>query len=184
MYARDSSDLKQIILFNTFRKLWEQHVVWTRAFVISSAEDLADIEFVTERLLRNPADFAEALEVYYGEKVAGDFERLLTDHLLIAAEIVNAIKTGDTQTAQEQRVKWFQNADDIAALLAAINPYWDERQWREMLYQHLELLEDQIAFRFGGRYREDVRIFDSIEEQALMMGDTMARGIINQFKIF
>ena len=53
-----------------------------------------------------------------------------------------------------------------------------------MLYQHLELLEDQIAFRFAGRYQDDVEIFDIIEEQALMMGDVMARGVINQFKLY
>jgi hypothetical protein len=152
--------------------------------VISSAEDLADVDIVAQRLLRNPSDFAEVLAVYYGEKVAEEFNRLLTDHLLVAAEIVNAIKAGDTQTAQAQRVKWFQNADDIAAFLAGINPFWDEMQWREMLYQHLELLEDQIAFRFAGRYQDDVEIFDIIEEQALMMGDVMARGVINQFKLY
>jgi hypothetical protein len=52
-----------------------------------------------------------------------------------------------------------------------------------MLYEHLELLEDEVTFRLESRYEDDVRIFDAIEDQALEMGDTMARGIINQFRI-
>ena len=53
-----------------------------------------------------------------------------------------------------------------------------------MLYDHLELLEQEVTFRLNGRYEDDVRIFDTIEEQALEMADTMARGIINQFRIY
>ena len=39
---------------NTLRKLWEQHIMWTRSFIISTAENLGDVELVTERLLGNP----------------------------------------------------------------------------------------------------------------------------------
>lgn len=37
-------------------------------------------------ILRNPADFARALEPFYGRQIAAEFERLLTEHLVIAAE--------------------------------------------------------------------------------------------------
>lgn len=183
MHMQDLLNSRQVRLSNAFRKLWTQHVVWTRAFVVSSAEELADLQFVTQRLLRNPSDFAEVLAVYYGRRKADEFKRLLNDHLLIAANLVNFAKAGDRQGYEAERVRWFQNADDIAAFLAGINPFWDRRDWQRMLYEHLELLEDEVTFRLESRYEDDVRIFDAIEDQALEMGDTMARGIINQFRI-
>lgn len=49
---------RQMELRNQLRKLWEQHVFWTRLFIISTAGCLGDVELVTRRLLRNPGDFA------------------------------------------------------------------------------------------------------------------------------
>ena len=46
-------------ILNQLRKLWEQHVYWTRFFIISTLADLNDIDEVTTRLLQNPKDFAK-----------------------------------------------------------------------------------------------------------------------------
>ena len=83
---------QQICLMNRIRQLWGQHVYWTRFFIISTAADLDDPEPVTQRLLRNPKDFAAWLAPFYGTKAATMFEELFTEHLLIAAELVNAAK--------------------------------------------------------------------------------------------
>lgn len=172
---------KQIELINTFRKLWEQHVMWTRSFVISSAANLGDLEPVVRRLLRNPTDFAKALSKYYGGDKAKKFENLLTQHLLIAGNIVNAAKAGNTDTVNEERKKWYVNADQLAEFLASINPYWNRQEWQMMLYDHLKLLEVQVTERLTGQFAKDVAQYDIIEDQALMMGDLMANGIKKQF---
>ena len=57
-------------IINIMRKLWSQHVYWTRFFIISTAEKLQDLKYVTNRLLENPGDFAEVLKLFYGEKKA------------------------------------------------------------------------------------------------------------------
>lgn len=84
---------RQVCLMNQMRKLWEQHVYWTRFFIISTAADLGDLEPVTKRLLENPGDFAQALTPFYGEEVSDCFKNLFTQHLLIAADLVNAAKS-------------------------------------------------------------------------------------------
>lgn len=168
-------------IIKTFRKLWTQHVMWTRLFIISTASDLGDLQYVTNRLLRNPSDFAEALKKYYGEEKANKFASLLTEHLTIAAKLVNAAKSGDTNTVSEERKKWYANADQIAILLAAINPNWLQNKWQLMLYDHLKITEDEAVYRLTKQYAKDVAIYDTIEDQALMMADDMANGIYKQF---
>lgn len=169
-------------VINTFRKLWEQHSVWTRSFIISAAHDLPDLQLVTERLLRNPTDFAYYLEPFYGG-YAKNFERLLRNHLTIAAELVNAAKKGDTNAVNEARRRWYINGDRIAQLLASINPYWDYEEWHEMLNTHLKLVEQEATLRLQGNYAQDIALYDAIEEQALEMADMMSRGIIAQFML-
>ena len=101
-------------IINKMRKLWSQHVYWTRFFIISTAEELPDLKYVTNRLLENPGDFANALKIFYGEKKADEFKKLLTEHLKIGGDLVNADKDMNTAKANELRKKWYANADEIA----------------------------------------------------------------------
>lgn len=173
---------RRINLINTMRKLWEQHIMWTRSFIISTASDLGDLQLVTNRLLRNPGDFADVLETYYGREKANKFKLLLEQHLQIAGNLVNYAKAGDTQHADEERKKWYRNADEIAMFLSGINPYWSRKEWQTLLYEHLKMTEDEAAERLNKNYAADITQYDLIETEALEMADLMSTGIIQQFK--
>jgi len=170
-----------IQLSKQLRKLWEQHVYWTRFFIISTAADLGDLKPVTNRLLRNPMDFAQLLAPFYGDSIAEEFEMLFTQHLLIAADLVNAAKNQDKDKADQSRRAWYQNADEIAVFLSEINPYWSNDVWRDLLHSHLEMTEMEAVLRLSGKYEKDIKIFDEIEEEALKMADYMTYGISRQF---
>ncbi len=168
---------------NRIRQLWEQHVYWTRFFIISTAADLGDLEPVTNRLLQNPKDFAQLLIPVYGAKAAGQFQRLFTEHLLIAGELVNAAKNGETEKVNSARKKWYKNADEIAHFLSSINQCWNETNWKRMLYSHLEMTEKEAVLRLHGNYALDIKTFDDIENEALKMADYMFFGIANQLSL-
>lgn len=171
----------QVRLNNHLRLLWEQHVVWTRLTIISIIFGLPDIDLVTNRLLRNPKDIAASLEPLYGDRVASRFEDLFTSHLVIAADLVKAAKAGDTGAAADAEKRWYANADEIAAFLGSINPYWSAQQWQSMLHEHLALTKSEAVNILTGKYAEGIAVFDQIEKQALEMADVMVYGIIQQF---
>ncbi|MGI5892156.1 MAG: acetylglutamate kinase [Bacillota bacterium] len=173
----------QVNLMDTLRKLWEQHVMWTRSFIISTVANLGDLDLVTKRLLRNPTDMANQIKIFYGNQIANQFRKLFEEHLLIAAQLLNAAKAGNTRETDAARRKWYANADEIAAFLASINHYWSRREWQSMLYEHLAMTEDEAVKRLMGQYAQDIALFDEIEEQALRMADVMAAGIIKQFDV-
>lgn len=166
---------------NLIRELWNQHGVWTRSFIISAVDGLADVDIVTKRLLQNPGDFAAVLKNFYGEQNANKFKELLTAHLTIAADLVNTAKAGDTQKYAELKKDWFRNADEIAFFLSSINPYWNRNEWQKMLYKHLNLVEAEAVTRLNRQYDANVAIFDEISTQALSMADYMSSGIMKQF---
>lgn len=179
--SESSSITRHVALMNQLRKLWEQHVHWTRSFIISTAANLDDLTPVTTRLLRNPADFADVLSPYYGPQLASAFQVLLTQHLEIAGDLLNAAKIRDTAAVDANRKKWYENADEIAAFLSKINPYWNEDTWKKYLYSHLQMTEQEGTLRLNGRYDQDVALYDKIEDQALLMADYMFQGIASQF---
>jgi len=174
--SQSQADLRDYI-----HVLWEQHVLWTRLTILSLVFDLPDTELVTNRLLRNPKDFEALLRLLYGDKDASAFADLLTNHLVIAAELIKAAKAGDNNEAADAEKRWYENADQIADLLAAINSYWSREDWKTMLYKHLAMTKDEAVNMLTGKYLESINGFDEIEEQALVMADMMTNGIINQF---
>ena len=164
-----------------FRLLWDQHVEWTRMAVMGQLHDLPETDLIVQRLLRNPEDFADVLAPFYGDRAAAEFQKLLTAHLTIASEIVKAVKANDTKAVAEADQRWHDNADQIAAFLAALNPYWKEEDWNAMLEEHLNLLSENVDQMAEGDYADSIEGYDEMELQALEMADMMSEGIAMQF---
>ncbi len=169
------------ILSNHMRLLWEQHVYWTRMVINSMVFDQPDKQLVTDRLLRNAKDFEAALTPFYGETVAAQFADLLTSHITIAAEFVQAAIDSDSAAAADAEKRWYENADQIADFLAEINPYWSAREWQSMLYDHLAMLKAEAVYFITKDYANSIAIFENIEQEALEMADMMTEGIVRQF---
>lgn len=170
-------------LNNLMRMLWEQHATWTRMTIISIAEGLEDVEETTTRLLRNPADIAAAFRPLYGNDVAVRLNSLITDHLVLAAELVKAAKTGDIAAAAEIERRWYANADEIAAFLSAINPFWSIEKMTRMWHEHLSLVKSQAVARLNKDYASDIAFYDEGERLLLEMADELTCGIIRQFPL-
>lgn len=168
-------------LKNYLRMLWEQHGAWTRMTIVSLVFGLPDVDFVVRRLLRNPKDFEVALRPFYGDEKAAKFADLLTAHLTIAADLVKAAKAGDNEAAKNIEEKWYDNAHQIAAFLASINPYWSEDDWRAMLEEHLRMVKQEAVDMITKDYEAGVNQYDDLERQALKMADVMTQGIVEQF---
>lgn len=170
-----------IHLRDRFRLLWEQHVYWTRIVILGIIFDLPDREQSTNRLLRNASDFAKVFCRFYGNRVAAELERLITDHLVIAAELVTAAKAGNTRLAAATERRWYENADAIVCLLSDINPCWTVEDMRAMWYCHLAMTKDEAVFILEKKYNKSIETFNAIEKEALQMADVMSNGIICQF---
>src|SRR5450759_2217655 len=75
---------------DAMRKLWEDHVTWTRLYIVSAAAVLPDAQAAAERLLRNQADIGDAIKPFYGE-TAG---KRLTELLLSLIHISEPTRLG------------------------------------------------------------------------------------------
>jgi hypothetical protein len=171
----------EVNLTNLMRLLWEQHVYWTRMTILSIAHDLPDLSPTIERLLRNATDFEIAFNPFYGEGIAHQFGNLIKEHLVIAAELVKAAKAGDNQKVADAERRWYANADKIVYFLNQINPNWPVEAMRGLWYKHLALTKSEAVARLSKDYAKDIATFDQIEQEALMMADDFAMGIMRQF---
>jgi hypothetical protein len=173
---------KELAFRNDMRKLWEDHVTWTRLAIISLTTDSPDTQATVGRLLQNQDDIGDAIKPFYGRRAGNELTRLLREHILIAADLVLAAKAGDQATVADAQARWSANADEIAAFLAAANPrHWPLDEMKEMLHEHLRLTTDEAVARLQGDWDRDVATYDEIHVQALGMADMLSTGIIEQF---
>src|SRR5436189_3555812 len=82
-------------LRTNMRKLWEDHVTWTRNVIFCLADDLPGKDIAVKRLLKNQDDIGNAIKPYYGEEAGKKLTDLLYPHINISAEVVLAAKANN-----------------------------------------------------------------------------------------
>ena len=170
---------------DAMRKLWEDHITWTRLVIVSKVtlpQDLPDLGPTVNRLLQNQVDIGNAIAPFYGAAAGQALTALLTDHILIAAEILTAAKANDQTALQDAIARWEANGRDIAAFLNAANPRsWPLAEMEAMMQDHLDLTLEEAVARLNGNYAADIAAYEEIHEQILHMADMLSDGIIRQF---
>jgi hypothetical protein len=182
VHARPAVTARELALRNGMRRLWEDHIVWTRLAIISLTSGSPDTDATVARLLRNQTDIGNAFKPFYGRAAGNAVTALLRDHILIAADLIGAAKRGDQAAVASAQARWEQNADDIAALLNKANPrFWKLRAVRAMLGMHLTLTTQEALARLQGDWAADVAAYDRVHRHALGMADMLSTGLVKQF---
>jgi hypothetical protein len=173
---------KALALRTDMRKLWEDHITWTRLAIISLEGGTPDTEATVGRLLQNQTDIGDAVKPFYGKAAGNELTRQLRSHILIAADVIAAAKAGNNAKLADAQARWVANADDIAALLNSVNPRnWPLGEMKAMMHRHLDLTTEEAVARLQGNWTADVAAYDKVHEQILHMSDMLAAGIIEQF---
>jgi hypothetical protein len=164
------------------RKLWEDHITWTRLAIISLEGGTPDTEATVARLLKNQADLGNAIRPFYGKAAAGKLTQLLREHILIAADLIAAAKAADNAKLADAQARWLANADHIAALLHNANPrFWPLGLMKAEMHMHLKLTTEEAVAHLQGRWNADVAAYDKVHRHILHMADLLSDGLIKQF---
>ena len=168
-------------LRTAMRKLWSDHVWWTRDYIIAAVAGAPDLKAATDRLLKNQEDIGNAVSSYYGKEAGEKLTALLKEHILIAADVVAAAKSNDSGSLKVADEKWHANADAIALFLSKANPHWSYNAMQKMMYTHLKLTTEETVARLKQEWVTDVQTFDKVFDEIMMMADMLTAGIAEQF---
>jgi hypothetical protein len=173
---------REVRFHDTMRKLWEDHITWTRLAIVSFAGGLPDLQVTEARLLANQVDIGNAIKPYYGRGAGNRLTALLKEHILGAVALLQAAKTGDQTQIANASAAWYANANQIADFLHAANPHhWPRATMRAMMKTHLDQTLAEAQHRFQGRYADDIRDYEAVHRHILEMADMLSAGIIRQF---
>jgi hypothetical protein len=173
---------KAIRFHDGMRKLWEDHITWTRLAIVSFAGGLPDFEPTAARLLRNQTDIGNAVKPYYGRKAGEQLTAWLEEHIGGAVALLKAAKAGDDTAFAAAKDAWYRNGRQIARFLNSANPrFLPFARINRLMRGHLDDTLLEAAHRLGGDFDADIRDYEHIHNHILLMADALSTAIIRQF---
>jgi hypothetical protein len=162
-------------------KLWTDHIIWTRDYIVAAVGDHPDAQAAAGRLLRNQDDIGAAVATFYGKAAGDQLTALLKQHIMIAVDVIKAAKAHDTAGYQAADAKWQRNGDEIATFLSGANPHWPKAVLADMMKMHLSTTTAEVVARLNAKWEDDVAAFDAVYAHILKMADALTDGIVKQF---
>lgn len=181
MTVKQELNQKQLALYQSMNKLWFEHVWWTREYLKSAINNSKDTNMVATRLIKNQEDIGNAVASIYGQAAGIQLTNLLKSHILGAVDLVKAVKSGNQKATTTANTAWYANADQIAAFLNNANPNWNLSDLTTMMHTHLDLTKQEALDLVNKMDDMAINDFQKVEEEIIMMSDSLSKGIINQF---
>lgn len=164
------------------RYLWADHASYTRDVILGILDQTADANDALNRLLQNQVDIGDAIKPYYGDAGGNQLTDLLTEHIVVAGDILIAARNGNTTDFNTALEAWYQNGDDISVFLNTSNPEnWKLESMEAHMRHHLDLTLTEAVAHLEGRHDDEIQVYDDVFEQLMGLADILSNGIIAQF---
>ncbi len=173
----------EFALRSSMRQLWEDHVFWTRIYIIDAIGKLPADETAAsaQRLMQNQVDIGNAIRPFYGDAAADELTTLLKEHIQGAVDVLNAAIAGDMAAFNTANTAWYANGYAIAQFLANANPNWPLATTTFHMNKHLDLTLAEAQARLSGDFNGDVSAYDAVVDHILSLADVLTSGIVAQF---
>ena len=174
---------EQINLIYNIRMFWFELVTWVRAFMLSRYRGIGDVNEVFNRLQQVPNDYVNNLRQFFGDNPAIDELQLeLNTYIDLIDDLITAQMNGNIDDINRITQLLYQNANERAASVSKLNPYWDESEWRNRLYNNLRSTLDESVSFLNGDYARNLDIFRTLLDQAESSSGYFAQGLVNYLK--
>ncbi|MBV9058181.1 MAG: hypothetical protein JO296_14480 [Pseudonocardiales bacterium] len=164
------------------RTLWQDHGTWTRLTIVSFADNSPDLQVTQDRLLANQTDIGNAIKPYYGADAGNKLTALLQQHIMAAAGVLKAAKSGNPGEVDQAKAAFYANGNQIAEFLHNANPgNWPLDATQNMMKMHLDQVVEMGSDELTHRYADSVGVWNAYRDHILAMADTLSNGIMKQF---
>lgn len=170
------------ILF-TVRNLWRDLATWSRAYMVNRSAGLEIADEVFNRLYRIPTEFGNLLQYFIGHDNAVRFVQLLSQQLVLARSLLDAQIEGNSNLANQLVQQLYQLADERAAFMTSINPFWDQTEIRNQIYTFIQYSIEEMGAIISKDYARDIKIYDRLLHHADRMGDYFTQGLFNYMSL-
>ncbi len=170
---------EQMNILIAIQKVWIKLALWIRLYVNAAIYDTPNLKSISNHLTNIPTEFYNIFSVFYGAEIAQNVKNIMADFLKHMMGVVEAIKFGDRVLTSSRTIEWYLTADKLSLFLAKINFYWDENQWKYLLYQYIKIKIDEINATVNGNNDIAMELYNKSETISFLITSYLGRGIIS-----
>lgn len=164
----------------SIRMFWFELVTWIRNFMISRYRGIGDENDVFNRLQEVPINYVNSLKKIFGDNPAIDELQLeLNTYIDLIDNLITAQMADDTDAIRRITQLLYRNADERAASVSKLTPYWTENEWKTRLYNNLRGTLDSSTTFLAGDYARNMDIYSRLLDQAESASDFFTKGLID-----
>ena len=167
----------QMNLVFSIRNLWRELSTWSRAFMISYFYGLELSNEVFTRLYEIPQEFGNILSYFFGYDLSVKFVDMISRQIVLFRTLIEALLNGDTAKIDEITRQLYQLADQRAAFMHEMNPFWDETESRNLIYAFYDYSIEEARAILSRNYSQEIDIYDRLLHHADAMGDFFTQGL-------
>ncbi len=171
--------LEQMADIYTIRMFWFELVVWIRTYMLSRYAGTGDPEMIFARLMQVPETFVNTMKKFFPEIDVESYLQLFNTYLELIASFVTAMLENNVEELNLVTRSLYENADERAAAVSAINPFWQEEPWRDLLYANLRNTIEESNTFLTGDYERNIDIFTRLLDIAETSSTFLAQGIFD-----
>jgi len=130
--------------------------------------------------MKNQEDIGQLLAPFYGKDDAETFTKLLKTHIMLAGDIITAIKDSKSTVALE--TAWNTNAEEIATFLDSLDPdNWPKETVLAVLKKHLACTLDEVNAIAKKDWVAGIAAYDACSLVIAQLAYAVATGIVDKF---
>jgi hypothetical protein len=164
------------------RMFWFELDTWIRAYMLSRYKGIGNSEEILARLKQVPVIYTDMLDQVFGDGATERDLQLINEHIDLIDALITAQIQGDTDEVNRLTQLLYQNADQRAAFLASVNPYWDQNEWKARLYEKIRGNINQLTTFQTGDFARNLDIFSTLLDQAESTSSYYAQGLFEYIR--
>ena len=173
----------QMNLLFRMRIIWRDIATWIRSYLVSVYQD-SDPKLkqtIIDKLYNVPTEYVTVLRLFFGDIIAEEYSRLLTNYITLLISLIDAQKNGNAEAVAEYTKQLYQNVDQSADFLTQINPFWQKEILKSLFYNFTNMTIEEANTFSSQDYSRNVNLFERILNYSTVIGDYLAKGLLNYF---
>lgn len=175
----NSIPLNQTELVFESRMIWRNLANWIREYLISVNANYGTQATAEKKIKASLMENSNLISLIFGEQDIERYNNLISNFVSTLKALVAAQIRGDVNAVNEYTKQLYANADQRAAFAAEINPFWLESEWRNLLYQFLQMTIEESTTLLKKEYTKSIEIYDDILNLTSKMGDYYSKGVLD-----
>lgn len=168
----------EINLIFRARMLWRNLATWITIYLVSTYGGYPNQQAVSEKLYAVPLEYGNFMRLVFGNPATEDYINILSMYIITLQNLFHAQMRGDAEAVDTYARQLYQNIDQRAEFLAALNPYWQKEVWQGLLYYYNNLLLENSMTLLLNDFVKNTEVFDRLLSYSSVIGDYFSEGII------